>query len=34
MPANDLVQNRVYLTRFAWLSIDAAVAAIALKDRK
>lgn len=31
MPVNDLMQNRVYLTRFAWLSIGAAVATIVLK---
>jgi len=28
---SDLMQNRAYLTRFAWLSIGAAVATIALK---
>jgi cation diffusion facilitator family transporter len=31
MPFKDLMQNRAYLTRFAWLSIGAAVATIALK---
>src|SRR5688500_1612535 len=31
MPLNDFMQNRAYLTRFAWLSIGAAVATIALK---
>ena len=31
IPVNDLMQNRAYLTRFAWLSIGAAVATIALK---
>lgn len=31
MPFKDLMQNRAHLTRFAWLSIGAAVATIALK---
>ena len=31
MPLNDLMQNRRDLTRFAWLSIGAAVITIVLK---